>query len=148
MISFPDNFSSFSLGPNKLASAYSSPSYGFSLHGDSKAIRRLIREQFPPTPGVYGMIGVDQEIIYVGESKNLRSRLLSYFTGMPASTKVRRMIEETKSIVWEKTGHEFTALLRELELIRCWQPRFNARGKPGRRRRATAVARDRPTAPP
>ncbi|MHC4178670.1 MAG: UvrB/UvrC motif-containing protein [Planctomycetota bacterium] len=82
------------------------------------------------------MISVDRELIYVGESKSLRNRLLSYFTGEPASAKLRRIVEEADCLVWERTGHEFTALLRELELIRRWQPRFNVRGNPGRARRA------------
>ena len=122
-------------GPSSLASAYESPMERILLNAGVEDTRKSIREHLPDEPGVYGMIGSDRELIYVGESKSLRNRLLSYFTGTPASAKVRRIVEEAKCLCWERTGHEFTALLRELELIRRWRPRFNARGKPGRVRR-------------
>ncbi len=105
------------------------------LAGGNAATRRTLRRQCPSTPGVYGMIDAADELIYVGQSKSLQDRLLSYFTGTPASAKVRRIAEEARSLVWESVGHELTAWLRELELIRRWQPRLNVRGNPDRIRR-------------
>ena len=136
MISFRDNTPFDGFGPSSSASAYRSPTSWLPLSASNAATRRSIREGCPAAAGVYGMVGVNRELIYVGESKSLRDRLLSYFTGTPASAKVRRTVQETKWLVWERTGHEFTALLRELELIRRWQPRFNVLGNPGRSRRA------------
>jgi len=123
-------------GPSSWASAFELPTSSIPLHASQEAIRRSIREHCPATPGVYGMLGPDRELIYVGQSKSLRNRLLSYFTGEPASAKVGRIVEAAGSLVWESARHEFTALLRELELIRRWQPRFNVRGHPARTRRA------------
>jgi excinuclease ABC subunit C len=47
-------------------------------------------------------------------------------------------------IVWEYTPSEFAALLRELELIRRWRPRFNVQGQPHRRRRTYVCLGRRP----
>ena len=40
-----------------------------TLDGGERAARRLIRRQVPPRPGVYGMIGRDGELLYLGKSR-------------------------------------------------------------------------------
>ncbi len=95
--------------------------------------RRLIRTHCPRSPGVYGMLDADGRLIYVGKSKQLRARLLSYFYGAD-DDKSRRILKHTAEILWEPGPHEFAALVRELELIQRWRPRFNVQGQPGRRR--------------
>jgi excinuclease ABC subunit C len=62
----------------------------------------------------------------------LRDRLLTYFTKGPADKKEQRVAAHAARLVWEVQPHELLALLRELELIRAWRPRLNARGRPGR----------------
>jgi excinuclease ABC subunit C len=86
-------------------------------------------------PGVYGMIDPKGELIYVGKAKNLRVRLLSYFRPHSRDPKAGRILKRTRTLVWEVASSEFAALLRELELIQRWQPRFNVQGQPGQRRR-------------
>ena len=81
------------------------------------------------------MVDPSGELIYVGKAKCLRSRLLSYFRPKSREPKAGRIIEHTFVIAWETAPSEFAALLRELELIRRWQPRFNVHGQPHRRRR-------------
>ncbi len=50
------------------------------IHGKRVAILRdRARQLAPKKPGVYGMIDVHGELIYVGKAKNLRTRLFSYF---------------------------------------------------------------------
>ena len=100
-----------------------------------RTTRRRIRENCPARPGVYGMLDEAGELAYVGQSKRLRQRLLSYFS-RGADGKAQRIAAAAKGIVWETSPHELTAQLRELELIRRWRPRFNRRGMPGRRGRA------------
>ena len=136
VISFRDNAQFDGFGPSAVASAYHFRMSRMPLCVEKERTRESIREHCATTPGVYGMISPDRELIYVGQSKSLRHRLLSYFTGEPASAKVRRIVEEAKGLVWERAGHELTALLRELELIRRWRPRLNVRGNPARTRRA------------
>jgi excinuclease ABC subunit C len=101
---------------------------------DLRTARRLIRWHCPGTPGVYGMIDADGSLIYVGKSKALSGRLLGHFASNPAESKSRRIVQRTRRLVWENAPHELVALLRELELIRRWQPRFNVRGDPRRAR--------------
>lgn len=112
------------------------PGTSFIVPADARAVRRVVREHCPPTPGVYGMVDADGELVYVGKSKCLRNRLLSYFSKSAADTKAERIVEHTRRLLWEPAPHEFSALLRELELIRRWLPRFNVLGRPGRFRRA------------
>jgi excinuclease ABC subunit C len=100
----------------------------------ASGLRRRVRAESPRCPGVYGMIDPNEELIYVGKAKNLRARLLSYFRPRSRDAKAGRIIEQTRRIVWEPQPSEFAALLRELALIRRWQPRCNVQGRPGRRR--------------
>lgn len=100
-----------------------------------RTTRRRIRENCPARPGVYGMLDEAGQLAYVGQSKRLRQRLLSYFS-RAADGKAKRIAATASRIVWETAPHELTAQLRELELIRRWRPRFNRRGMPGRRGQA------------
>jgi excinuclease ABC subunit C len=70
----------------------------------------------------------------VGKSKNLRGRLVTYFQSQSAEAKAARIAFQSVRLVWEPGPHEFAALLRELELIRRWRPRFNVRSRPERLR--------------
>jgi excinuclease ABC subunit C len=92
------------------------------------------------------MIDAAGELIYVGKAKCLRSRLLSYFRPKSRDPKAGRIVQDARVVAWEPAQGEFAALLRELELICRWRPRFNVRGQPHRRRR-TYVCVGREPAP-
>jgi len=92
------------------------------------------------------MIDAAGELIYVGKAKSLRARLLGYFRPKSRDEKAGKIIKETRRLVWELAGSEFAALLRELELIRRWQPRFNVQGQPRRHRRCYVCIGRRPAA--
>lgn len=109
-------------------------------------LRDKLRRDCPKQPGVYGMVDPAGELVYIGKAKCLRLRLLSYFRRKSRDPKAGRILESTRSIVWEHTSSEFAALLRELELIRRWKPRFNVQGQP-RRYRRNYVCIGRPPAP-
>jgi excinuclease ABC subunit C len=91
------------------------------------------------------MIDAADELIYVGKAKCLRTRLLSYFRRQSREPKAGRILARARAIVWEYLPSEFAALLRELELIRRWRPRYNVMGQPGRR--ATYVCLGKAPAP-
>ena len=114
--------------------------------GRPSTLRARLRELCPRRPGVYAMIDAHGTLIYLGKAKALRPRLLSYFRARSRDPKAGRILRETRAITWEHAPSEFAALLRELELIRVWRPRFNVRGQPHRRRRAY-VCLGRPPAP-
>lgn len=105
------------------------------LSPDLKQARADIRRALPAAPGVYGMIDAEGQLIYVGKSKQLRSRLVSYFHARSQPEKADRIVEHASRIVWQCVPDEFAALLRELELIQRWRPRLNVQGQPGRMRR-------------
>lgn len=109
-------------------------------------LRSLMRRDCPRLPGVYGMIDAKGELIYVGKAKNLRSRLLSYFRLKSRDAKAGRIVKRTRTLVWERAPSEFAALLRELELIQRWQPRFNVQGQPSYRRRVYVCVGRKPAA--
>ncbi|MCD0459041.1 GIY-YIG nuclease family protein [Roseiconus lacunae] len=97
-------------------------------------LRRQLIESCPRVPGVYGMLDRHGDLIYVGKSKSLRSRLLSYFSAANEDEKSGRIIENTRVIQWETQPSEFAALLREQQLIRQFIPRWNVQGVPKRQR--------------
>lgn len=102
--------------------------------GRTSALRQNVIGEAPKIPGVYGMLDRDGRLIYVGKAKSLRCRLMSYFRPNSRHPKAGRIIEQTRTLIWETAHSEFAALLRELELIRRFLPRFNSQGKPGRAR--------------
>lgn len=73
------------------------------------------------------MRGAHGDVLYVGKSTQLRTRLLSYFRLPWPAHRHARMLRETASIEWETTSSEFAALLREVRLIRAHLPRYNVR---------------------
>jgi excinuclease ABC subunit C len=121
-----------SFGPSCFDPAPDLPPLHQVAAGRAKGLRVLVREQGPRHAGVYGMIDANGQLIYVGKAKCLRSRLLSYFRSKSRDPKAGRILKHARVIAWERTGSEFAALLRELELIRRWRPRFNVQGQPGR----------------
>ncbi|MFN9907209.1 MAG: nucleotide excision repair endonuclease, partial [bacterium] len=71
-------------------------------------------------------------MIYVGKSKALRARLLSYFLPGVRDEKAGHILKHARGIVWETQPSEFAALVREQSLIRTWQPTLNVVGMPNR----------------
>ncbi|NLF68498.1 MAG: hypothetical protein GX575_05510 [Candidatus Anammoximicrobium sp.] len=96
---------------------------------EQREVRRCLRAVCPTTPGVYGMVDRAGQLVYVGMSAKLCDRLLTYFSAGDDSAKERRIAKHARQVIWEPCAHEFTAQLRELELIRRWRPRFNRRGR-------------------
>jgi excinuclease ABC subunit C len=99
---------------------------------NSGELRAGVRRLMPKSPGVYGMIDPLGRLVYVGKSKCLRNRVLSYFLPNNEEDKAGRIVQSTSTIVWEPQPSEFAALLREQSMIRQYQPRFNVQGIPRR----------------
>ena len=105
----------------------------FRVEGDTpQELRTQIKQFCPRCPGVYGMLDRLGRLIYVGKSKSLRNRLMSYFLPHNEEDKAGRIVQSSCAIVWEPQPSEFAALLREQYLIRNFQPRFNVQGLPKR----------------
>ena len=92
------------------------------------ALREYVRNQAENRPGVYRMHGPGEELLYVGKSVHVRTRLLSYFRARRGE-KAWELIHEASRISWEYIPNEFAALIREMKLIQRWQPKFNVQHK-------------------
>lgn len=88
-------------------------------------MKDAVRAGAADRPGIYRMLSSTGEVVYVGKSKRVRSRLLSYFRCAYPAEKGARILREAESIDWEYTPSEFAALLRELRLIKTFRPRLN-----------------------
>lgn len=109
---------------------------GQLLPDDRMDSRAMLHDHCPLTPGVYGWIDRNDQLCYVGKSKSLRKRLLSYFAKTPSDPKMGRIVRHSHRLVWEPVSHELLALIREQELIYRWRPDFNSQGQPHRRQPA------------
>ena len=98
-----------------------------SSGGDVDRLRDHVRAGARNVSGVYLMRGAHGDVLYVGKSTQLRTRLLSYFRLPWPEHRHARMLRETASLEWEETPSEFAALLREVRLIRAHLPRYNTK---------------------
>ncbi|MBL7006949.1 MAG: excinuclease ABC subunit UvrC [Spirochaetia bacterium] len=86
---------------------------------------------FPPSPGVYLMRNEKDTILYIGKAKDLRKRVLSYFTsGKDLKTQV--LVKKIFRIEYIVTGNNYEALILENNLIKKWSPRYNINLKDGK----------------
>jgi DNA polymerase III subunit epsilon len=87
---------------------------------DTRTIKGL-----PEAPGVYLFFGEDNEPLYVGKSRNIKTRVLSHFSGGPASSKEAMMGRHIVRVEARETAGELSALLLESSLIKSMSPRYN-----------------------
>jgi excinuclease ABC subunit C len=121
-------------GPDALHHNGAQPDREYISGSKTQILRKHLRERCPKSPGVYGMLDRRGALIYVGKAKSLRVRLMGYFRAASRDDKAGRIIARARVILWEPAANEFAALVRELELIRRWRPRYNVLGMPGRER--------------
>jgi excinuclease ABC subunit C len=88
-------------------------------------MRDHVRAHAADRPGIYRMIAAGGEVVYVGKSKKLRTRLMSYFRAAYPEEKGARIVREATSIEWEYVPSEFAALLAEMRAIKRFRPRLN-----------------------
>jgi excinuclease ABC subunit C len=98
------------------------------VRADASPLREVVRRSARNVPGVYRMLGVRGDVLYVGKSRQVRTRLLSYFRLPWPEHRHARLLRETAHIEWEESPSEFAALLRETRLIRAHLPTYNRRG--------------------
>ncbi len=89
-------------------------------------IKKSISEQIsrlPQKPGIYIFKNKNNEIVYIGKAKNLKSRVLSYFRS--DEERVKKIIRSAHYLEFVETGSELSAFLLESELIKKHKPRHN-----------------------
>lgn len=88
------------------------------------SLREKVRALCQDRPGVYRFFA-GEELIYIGRSRTLRRRLLSYFRAKRGE-KAHQIVSAADRVEWEYTPSEFESHLRELYLIQKEKPRFNS----------------------
>ncbi len=93
------------------------------------SIRRKasMAETVPARPGAYAFRGPNDEVLYVGTSKNLRSRVKSYFTRGEQRRSIRDMLELAARVEALPTATELEANVLEIRMIERHRPRYNRR---------------------
>ena len=79
----------------------------------------------PSTPGVYRMIDVSGDVIYVGKARSLKARVSNYARLAGHTNRIARMITATAGMEFVTVRTEAEALLLEANLIKRFRPRFN-----------------------
>ena len=83
-------------------------------------------DKMPECPGIYIMKDAYNNIIYVGKSINLKSRVKSYFReNLNRSRKIERMVKSINDIDYITTDTELDALLLECDYIHNIRPMYN-----------------------
>jgi len=88
-------------------------------------------DNLPKSPGIYRFYDVNNELLYVGKAKNLRTRVFSYKRAKAGqvSRKVSRLIGRIDRLEFDETESERDALLLENWWIRDKRPPFNSANK-------------------
>jgi excinuclease ABC subunit C len=118
----------FGIRRERSAPALQLPLLEASPSPDATHLREVVRRSAKNVAGVYRMLGARGDVLYVGKSRQVRTRLLSYFRLPWPEHRHARLLRETAHIEWEESPSEFAALLRETRLIRAHLPPYNKRG--------------------
>ncbi len=92
-----------------------------------------ILDNLPKRPGVYLHKDLNDRVIYIGKTVNLRQRVRSYFAKNVDSFKTRRLRDQIVDIEIITTDSDLEALLLEMTLIKKHKPHFNIRLKDDKR---------------
>ncbi len=87
-------------------------------------------QNLPSSPGVYYFLDKFKNILYIGKAKSLKDRVNSYFNKEPyTSRKISEMLKLSHFILWEETGTELMALIKESAKIKEIKPPYNTLDK-------------------
>lgn len=81
----------------------------------------------PDGPGVYLFYGEDQNLLYIGKSIDLRSRVFSHFSDALHNSKEAKMVQQTRRIEHICCAGDLGAQLLESRLIKERSPLYNRR---------------------
>lgn len=96
---------------------------------DAQRKKRFLAEGLPNSPGVYIFRDSHNEPLYIGTTRNLRTRVRSYFTAAETRKRILDMVSLAERLDFIETPTIIEAEVRELRLIAEKQPRFNRRSK-------------------
>ncbi|MCC2593424.1 DEDD exonuclease domain-containing protein [Tessaracoccus sp. OS52] len=99
--------------------------------------KRVWAKDAPEGPGVYWFVheGPDadgkprSEVLYVGKSNNLRSRVRSYFSAAEQRGRIHEMVRVATGVRFLRCSTHLEAEVRELRMISSHSPRYNRRSR-------------------
>ncbi len=111
--------------------------FGITHREDLDALRNPVPERLrmkapmadrlPSQPGVYVFRGPQGEHLYVGTSKNIRSRVKTYFTRGEQRRQIREMLELAVGVDAHVCATDIEARIVEVRMIERYRPRYNRR---------------------
>jgi DNA polymerase-3 subunit epsilon len=91
--------------------------------------KRHLADALPTEPGVYLFKDARGRVLYVGKSRNLRTRVRQYFTASEMRTRMAEMVGLAERVDPVVCATPLEADVRELRLIAEHRPRYNRRSK-------------------
>lgn len=91
--------------------------------------KRHLAEQLPHAPGVYLFKDAQDRVLYIGTSKDLRTRVRTYFTSSETRSRMGEMVGLAESVTGIECATTLEAAVRELRLIKQHKPRYNRRSR-------------------
>ncbi len=99
----------------------------------SQRRKRFLADPLPSAPGVYLFKDGSDRVLYVGTSRDIRTRVRSYFTASEQRSRMAEMVRLAQVVHPIVCQTSLEAQVRELRLIDEHKPRFNRRSKNGRK---------------
>ncbi len=91
--------------------------------------KRHLAAEIPASPGVYIFRDAHGRPLYVGKSRNLRSRVRNYFVASESRTRMAEMVVLSEKVDAIVCATALEAEVRELRLIAEHKPRYNRRSR-------------------
>ena len=91
--------------------------------------KRHLAEGLPSAPGVYVFRDGRGRALYVGTSKDIRTRVRQYFVSSEQRTRMAEMIAAAEKVEALECAHSLEAEIRELRTIAALAPPYNRRSK-------------------
>ncbi|RYV50317.1 DEDD exonuclease domain-containing protein [Pengzhenrongella frigida] len=91
--------------------------------------KRTLADGLPDAPGVYMFRGPGEEVLYVGVSGSIRTRVRSYFTAAEKRGRMTEMVRLAHAVTPVVCATTLEARVRELRLIAEHSPRYNRRSR-------------------
>jgi len=91
--------------------------------------KRHLAEGLPHAPGVYLFRDDRARVLYVGTSRDLRTRVRTYFTASETRSRMGEMVGIATSVTGITCATPLEAEVRELRLIAEHKPRYNRRSR-------------------
>jgi DNA polymerase-3 subunit epsilon len=91
--------------------------------------KRHLAEGLPHAPGVYLFRDEQSRVLYVGTSRDLRTRVRSYFTASETRSRIGEMVAIAASVEGIECATPLEAEVRELRLIAEHKPKYNRRSR-------------------